>query len=153
MFVNKKKEDDKCVTVDNIGHKNYIDMRKKELDKLIDEQEKEIALLRDIIQKQKELLKRYDKVLNKYGIDAHFSEDRAYMMALRDILKKVREIIDKGDDVPDVYYNEIEADIGSIYLWREATKEEVIKTINSYGIYDMVAKNIPGKLLLDDNIY
>ena len=94
-----------------------------------------------------------DEVLKKHGIDAYFSEDRTYIIALRNILKKVKEIIEKGNDVPDVYYNEIEADIASLYLWKEATKEEVVKIINSYGIYDVVANNIPRKLLLDDNIY
>lgn len=141
------------IIYNNIAYKSYIDMKKKELDNVIDEQEKEIALMRDIIQKQKDLLKKYDEVLKKHGIDAYFSEDRTYIIALRNILKKVKEIIEKGNDVPDVYYNEIEADIASLYLWKEATKEEVVKIINSYGIYDVVANNIPRKLLLDDNIY
>ncbi|MGN1013087.1 MAG: hypothetical protein ACI4ON_04585 [Clostridia bacterium] len=153
MFINKKKEYNKNYITNNIAYKSYIDMKKKELDNVIDEQEKEIALMRDIIQKQKDLLKKYDEVLKKHGIDAYFSEDRTYIIALRDILKKVKEIIEKGNDVPDVYYNEIEADIASLYLWKEATKEEVVKIINSYGIYDVVANNIPRKLLLDDNIY
>ena len=151
-FSNCKNEKTQII-YNNIAYKSYIDMKKKELDNLIDEQEKEIALMRDIIQKQKDLLKKYDEVLKKHGIDAHFSEDRTYIIALRNILKKVKEIIEKGNDVPDVYYNEIEADIASLYLWKEATKEEVVKIINSYGIYDVVANNIPRKLLLDDNIY
>lgn len=48
---NKQKE------INNVAYQSYIDMRKKELDKVLEEQEKEIALMKDIIQKQKSLLK------------------------------------------------------------------------------------------------
>ena len=45
------------------------------------------------------------------------------------------------------------ADITSLYLWKEATREEVLKVIKSYGIYDIIANNISKRLLTDDNIY
>lgn len=144
---NKQKE------INNVAYQSYIDMRKKELDKILEEQEKEIALMKDIIQKQKSLLKKYDNIFKKYGIDSQFSEDRAYMIALKNILKDIKKIVEAGNDVPDVYFNEVEADITSLYLWKEATREEVLKVIESYGIYDIIANNISKRLLTDDNIY
>lgn len=128
-------------------------MRKKELDKLLEEQEEEIALMKDIIQKQKKLLKRYDTILKKYGVDLQLENDNEYMIALKNILKVIKEMIESGNDVPDVYFNEVEADITSLYLWKEATREEVIKVIKNYGIYDIIANNISKRLLTDDNIY
>lgn len=128
-------------------------MRKKELDKILEEQEEEIALMKDIIQKQKKLLKRYDTILKKYGVDLQLENDNEYMIALKNILKEIKEMIESGNDVPDVYFNEVEADITSLYLWKEATRKEVIKVIKSYGIYDIIANNISKRLLTDDNIY
>lgn len=151
MSVNKKRSN--RVNNDIVAYKNYINMKKKEIDRITDDPEKEVVLIKDIIQKQEKLLKKYDEVLKKHGVNAHFSEERGYVIALKDILKKIKAIVKAGNDVPDVYYNEVEADIGSIYLWKEASKEEVIEIINSYDIYDVIAKNIPKRLLLDDDIY
>lgn len=157
MFIkkedNKLIEKDKYIKTNNTAYQNYIDMRKKELDKLLEEQEEEIALMKDIIQKQKKLLKRYDTILKKYGVDLQLENDNEYMIALKNILKEIKEMIESGNDVPDVYFNEVEADITSLYLWKEATREEVIKVIKSYGIYDIIANNISKRLLTDDNIY
>lgn len=75
------------------------------------------------------------------------------MIALKNILKDIKKIVEAGNDVPDVYFNEVEADITSLYLWKEATREEVLKVIESYGIYDIIANNISKRLLTDDNIY
>ena len=144
---NKQKE------INNVAYQSYIDMRKKELDKILEEQEKEIALMKDIIQKQKSLLKKYDNIFKKYGIDSQFSEDRAYMIALKNILKDIKKIVEAGNDVPDVYFNEVEADITSLYLWKGTAKKEVLKIRGSYGIYDIIANNISKRLLTDDNIY
>ena len=52
MFQNKIKEE-KIENSNNLAQKNYFDMRKKELNKIIDEQEKELAMMKDLIQKQK----------------------------------------------------------------------------------------------------
>ena len=157
MFIkkedNKLIEKDKYIKTNNTAYQNYIDMRKKELDKLLEEQEEEIALMKDIIQKQKKLLKRYDTILKKYGVDLQLENDNEYMIALKNILKEIKEMIESGNDVPDVYFNEVEADITSLYLWKEATREEVIKVIKSYGIYDIIANNISKRLLTDDDIY
>lgn len=157
MFIkkedNKLIEKDKYIKTNNTAYQNYIDMRKKELDKILEEQEEEIALMKDIIQKQKKLLKRYDTILKKYGVDLQLENDNEYMIALKNILKEIKEMIESGNDVPDVYFNEVEADITSLYLWKEATRKEVIKVIKSYGIYDIIANNISKRLLTDDNIY
>ncbi len=157
MFIkkedNKLMEKDKYIKINNTAYQSYIDMRKKELDKILEEQEEEIALMKDIIQKQKSLLKRYDTILKKYGVDLQLENDNEYMIALKNILKEIKEMIESGNDVPDVYFNEVEADITSLYLWKEATREEVLKVIKSYGIYDIIANNISKRLLTDDNIY
>lgn len=157
MFIkkedNKLIEKDKYIKTNNTAYQNYIDMRKKELDKILEEQEEEIALMKDIIQKQKKLLKRYDTILKKYGVDLQLENDNEYMIALKNLLKEIKEMIESGNDVPDVYFNEVEADITSLYLWKEATRKEVIKVIKSYGIYDIIANNISKRLLTDDNIY
>ena len=157
MFIkkedNKLMEKDKYIKINNTAYQSYIDMRKNELDKILEEQEEEIALMKDIIQKQKSLLKRYNTILKKYGVDLQLENDNEYMIALKNILKEIKEMIESGNDVPDVYFNEVEADITSLYLWKEATREEVLKVIESYGIYDIIANNISKRLLTDDNIY
>lgn len=75
------------------------------------------------------------------------------MSTLINIFKKVKEIIEVRNDVPDIYYNEIEADITSLHLWKKATRKEIVEIINSYWIYDFIENNITKRLLTDDNIY
>ena len=53
MFQNKIKEE-KNKNSCNLAQNNYFDMRKKELNKIIDEQEKELAMMKDLIQRQKQ---------------------------------------------------------------------------------------------------
>lgn len=152
MFQNKIKEE-KNKNSCNLAQNNYFDMRKKELNKIIDEQEKELAMMKDLIQRQKQLLKKYDEVFQKYGIKTYYGEDRPYVCALLDILQKIKETLEKNEEIPDVYFYEVEADITSIYLWKEAKREEVIEIIKSFGNYNLVADHISPRLLTDDNIY
>lgn len=132
MSIDRYKEEDKHINTNNILYKNYINMGKEELNKIIYKQEKEIELMEDIIKKQKSLLERYDNLLKKCGIDVRFNKESPYMSALINMLKKIKEIIETGNDVPDIYYNEIEADITSLHLWKKATRKEIVEIINSY---------------------
>ena len=52
MSIDRYKEEDKYINTDNILYKNYINMEKEELNKIIYKQEKEIELMEDIIKKK-----------------------------------------------------------------------------------------------------
>lgn len=92
MSVNKKRSN--SVNNDIVAYKNYINMKKKEIDRITDDPEKEVVLINDIIQKQEKLLKKYDEVLKKHGVNAHFSEERGYVIA-----KNIPKRLLLGDDI------------------------------------------------------
>lgn len=93
MSIDRYKEEDKHINTNNILYKNYINMGKDELNKIIYKQEKEIELMEDIIKKQKSLLERYDNLLKKCGIDVRFNKESPYMSALINMLKKSKKLL------------------------------------------------------------
>ncbi len=63
-------------------------------------------------------------------------DERTYINQLKKDLVKLKNAIDNKNLTLDCEYCEIEADIESIYLWKEASKEEVEEIIEEYDFND-----------------
>jgi hypothetical protein len=125
----------------------------KKLKEIIEVQDKQIDLIKDTIKDAKILFKVIDELNRRKGKKTYYGEDRPYVCCLLRILKIIKETVENNEEVPDVYFYEVEADVASIYLWKEAKREEVIEIIKSFGNYNLVADHISPRLLTDDNIY